>query len=291
MNKAPQGSEPMPHEPDDLKPVDQALLLAVARRQHDHTPLTLDQERLVDDWIAGRLSPADAGRAAELTKRSSFAAERVLERRLVEAANTGTGVPADLSARVLSAHRPAKAETRSFFQFRLPSFSGLQWSAAGAVFAATIAVAVFSFQNLQERSQSDQRIQVAMVTIDDRGPMSGTRMRSLGNQPTAPAENAYRDIDVPAEVMRRALMGAGADRATAAALLMSFLPLPAEPAGKSVRILIDSALAERLSSEWRTRSVAPIRVYDLDDPRAAAIRSTVSAQATAGTLVLLTVRP
>ncbi len=297
MSKAPNGMEPAPPDgPDELKPIDQAMLLAIGRHKNSGTPLSIEQERLVDDWIAERLSPEDAGRAAELTKRNGFAAERVLERRLLAAADTGGGVPAVLSARVLAAgnlptSRPAKAEPRTSW-FRLPSFSGLQWSAAGAAFAALVAVAVISFQNLQERSRSGQRVQFAMVTIDDRGALSPTRMRSLGNQPTASAENVFRDIDIPADIMRRAVVStSGADRAAIALQLMSYLPPPANPATRRVQILIDSVLAERLVGEWRTRTVVPLRIFDLDDARTAGIRNAIRTQPADGALILLTVRP
>ena len=297
MNKAPDGLEPpLPDGPDDLKPIDQAMLLAIGRHKGSNVPLSVDQERLLDDWIAERLSPEDADRAAELTKRNGFAAEHVLERRLIAAADTGGGVPSALSARVLTAanlatSRPAQAEPRASW-FRLPSFSGLQWSAAGAAFAALVAVAVISFQQLQERSRSGQRIQFAMVTIDDRGALSPTRMRSLGNQPTASAENVFRDIDIPADVMRRAVTSTGGDdRSAIASQLMSYLPQPANPATRRVQILIDSVLAERLVGEWRTRTVVPLRVYDLDDARTGPIRSAIRTQAADGALILLTVRP
>ena len=333
---------------DDLKEIDRAMLIAVARHHGGNAPLSLDQERLLDDWFAGCLSPADADRAADLTKRSTFAAERVLERRLVDAANAGPGVPAALAVQVLqsqvlqsqifTASRHAKAETRKSFQFWLRSFTGLQWSAAGAAFAATIAFAVFGFQASQERwqsdqriqvgqsdqriqvgqseqriqvepseqriqverqsdqpiqveKQSDQRIQVAMVTIDDRRPLSGTsRTRALQNRPLAPAENAFRDVDVPADVLRHIIVDAGsADRSTAASQLTTYLPLT-NAAGQQAQILIDSALADRLEGEWKDLDVISIRIYDLDDARTAAIRRAINTQV-ANSLLLLTLRP
>ena len=82
---------------DDLRSIDRAMLLALSHRQRDSTPLSLDQERLLDSWIADRLPPIDADRAVELTKRNRFAAERILERRLASAANEGPGVPSTLA--------------------------------------------------------------------------------------------------------------------------------------------------------------------------------------------------
>lgn len=289
MSKAPDGWEPGPDDGDELKPVDQALLLAIGRHKSSQAPLTVEQDRMLDEWVAGRLSPGEAARAAELTKRNSFAAERVLERRLVEAAQAGPGVPPAVTARVLAMAQP-KAPPRKLFSFRLPSFNGLQWSMAGGAVAAMLAVAVFSLQLINERRQ-DQRIQVAMVTFDDRSPLSRPVQRSLGSQPAATGENVARDLDIPAEVLRRALSGAGPDRAAAATQLLSYLPAPANPAGRSVQILIDAVLNERLAVDWRTRPVVPVRVYDLDDARTAPIRGAIKIPATTSIVMLLTVRP
>src|SRR4051794_6765760 len=79
--------------PDDLSVLDQAVLLAISHRQRDSTPLSLDQDRLLDSWISGRLPPEDRIRAAELAKHNTFAAERILESRLIAAANEGSSVP------------------------------------------------------------------------------------------------------------------------------------------------------------------------------------------------------
>jgi hypothetical protein len=86
---------------DELQATDRALLLALSSRQRDKTPLSLDHERLIDNWIAGHLSPSDADKAAELTKCNKFAAERVFERRLITAAEHGPGISGALAARIL----------------------------------------------------------------------------------------------------------------------------------------------------------------------------------------------
>jgi hypothetical protein len=102
MSKDPKDMEDRPPMgmSDDLQSIDQAMLLALSHRQRDSTPLSLDHERLLDSWMADRLPPIDADRAAELTKHNRFAAERILERRLISAANEGPGVPSTLAARV-----------------------------------------------------------------------------------------------------------------------------------------------------------------------------------------------
>ena len=89
--------------PRDLPASDQALLLALSPGRRDITPLSLDQERLIDNWIVGHSPPVEADRAAELTKNNRLAAERVLERRLIKAAKAGPGIPSSLAARILKA--------------------------------------------------------------------------------------------------------------------------------------------------------------------------------------------
>ncbi len=184
MSKDPKDIEERPPVgmPDDLPPIDRAMLLALSHRQGDSTPLSLDQERLLDSWIGGRLPPIDGDRAAELTKHNRFAAERILEGRLISAANEGPDVPSTLAARVLRASRPhneraadyvperrliaagpsvlsalaaapppPKTATGGIFNLRWPSLSRWQWSGLGAAVAATAVIAVFSFQVWQEQ--------------------------------------------------------------------------------------------------------------------------------------------
>ena len=113
---------------DDLRTTDRAILTALSHRQGDSTPLSPDQERLLDGWVAGRLSSFDADRAAELAKHNVFAAERVMERRLISAANEGPVVPGTLAARVLTASRSQRSVTRRTFNLRWPTLSGWRWS-------------------------------------------------------------------------------------------------------------------------------------------------------------------
>src|SRR5262245_13847273 len=124
---------------DDLRSTDLAILTALSHRQGDSTPLSPDQERLLDGWVAGRLSSFNADRAAELAKHNVFAAERVLERRLISAANEGPAVPGTLAARVLRASRPPASVTRRIFNLLLSTLSGWRWSGQGG--AATSATA------------------------------------------------------------------------------------------------------------------------------------------------------
>ena len=173
--------------PDDLRSTDRAMLVALSHHQGDSTPLSPDQERLLDSWVDGRLSSIDADRAAELAKHNVFAAERVLERRLISAANEGPGVPATLAERVLRATRPPGTRTARIFNLQWPTFSGWQWSGLGALAAATVAIAVFGFQFWQQQLRPEKSFQIAMVTLEDRSVLAEGVRRTRGMQPQAPS--------------------------------------------------------------------------------------------------------
>jgi hypothetical protein len=68
------------------------MLAALMNRGHDTALLSAEQEKLLDDWMADRLPVADVDRAEALAKNNVFAAERILENRLMAAAK-GLVVP------------------------------------------------------------------------------------------------------------------------------------------------------------------------------------------------------
>ena len=59
-----------PDGSDEPEAVDPVMLAVLSNRGRDGTPLSADQEGLLDDWVAGRLAPEQAGRAAALAKRN-----------------------------------------------------------------------------------------------------------------------------------------------------------------------------------------------------------------------------
>jgi hypothetical protein len=61
MSKDPKDMEDRPPmgATDDVPPTDRAMLLALSHHQRDSTPLSLDQERLLDSWMADRLPPIE----------------------------------------------------------------------------------------------------------------------------------------------------------------------------------------------------------------------------------------
>jgi hypothetical protein len=246
---------------DELRSIDRAMLLALSHHQRDSTPLSLAQERLLDSWIADRLSPIDSDRAAELTTHNSFAAERILEHRLISAANQGPGVPSTLASRVLRASRPPRRGTGELFNLRWPTLSGWQWSGLGTAVAATAVIAVFGFQFWQAQLQPDQSFQIAMVTIEDRSVLAEGARRTRGIQPQAPSpslgEKPYRDIDIPTALLRNAIASTSAHEDVERSELMNYLHAQNGAFDNRAGILIDSALAKSLSGQTgRTQQYA-----------------------------------
>jgi hypothetical protein len=372
---------------DDLNEVDRAMLLAISHRQRDSTPLSLEQERLLDSWIAGRLPSKDADRAAELTKFNKLAAERVLERRLIAVANEGPDVPVALSARILGTPQPSPIQMaasvfreaarelpaaayderpgaptalsarnlRASRQPRSARASNLrwstrsvwQWSGLSAAAAAIVAIAVFGFQVRQTQLRSNES-QIAMVTIEDRNVLEEPKYRTRGRQQQAPApgvssrpqqepapdvsrqqqehalgvssrpqqgpalgvsshqqqapapgafsaqestESRFRDLEVPTALLRRAINGASTDKGELEySELMSYLRAQGVSFDRRPRIVIDDALAGSVSENLPGRTTVQIRAYDLDDPRAAAIRSTIRPLQADAQAILLTQR-
>jgi hypothetical protein len=286
--------------PDDLEATDRAILSAISHRQRDNTPLSLDQEHLLDSWLAGNLSLSDADRAADLTKSNKLAAERVLERRLLAAANEGPEVPNALSERILRASRPPRSGVGGVFNLRWPTFSAWQWSPLGAAAATFAVIAVFGIQVWQA---SDQSFQIAMVTIEDRNALSeGPRYRTRGSQqqPPAltstplsekPAESRFSDIEVPTRLLRRAISSASYDKQSIEhSALMAYLRMQNKSFDSKARILIDSVLADSVTESAPKHSSTQIRVYDLGDPHAVTIRGETRTLPADAHAILLTLR-
>jgi hypothetical protein len=276
-----------PSDMDDLRPGDRAMLLALSRRQRGGTPLSLDQERLLDSWIGGQLLPSDADRAAELAKHNRFAAEHILERRLMSAANDGPAVPSALAARILTAHAPRTGTTKAF-SLQWLRLSSWQWTGLGAAVAATAVVAVFGFQYWQSQLRPEQSFQIAMVTIEDQSvfPRGERRTRGLSNPPqsvdptrpesgTKSAHSYFRDVDIPTATLQRAIGSVSTGKmAVEHTELLNYLGSLGDAFDSGVRILIESTLVGRLANPDE-RPITRVRVYDLDDPRAAIIRSKI----------------
>jgi hypothetical protein len=296
--------------PDDLNESDRAMLSAVSHRQRDTTPLSVDQERLLDGWIAGLLPSTEADRAAELTRSNKFAAEHILERRLIAAADEGLEVPSALSARILRASRPTTSGRSGLFNLRWPTFGAWQWS--GLATAAIACIAVFTLVFWQELSDNglqfsrvqlnpDRSFQIAMVTIKDANALleepryrtRGKRQQSPnsdGSLTQAPPAGEVHDLEVPTTLLRHAINSASYDRQSIEhSQLMSSLREQEQSLNSQALILIDSALGDSISEKPK-RSSTEVRIYNLDDPGASAIRSNIPKLPADAHAILLTLR-
>jgi hypothetical protein len=132
-----------------------------------------------------------------------------------------------------------------------------------------------------------------MVTIGDRGPLfeaSDIRMRGTGPTPSPPADQRFRDIEVPASVLKSVLSGAASPSVAVAREIDPYLPAPADASGQPVRLVVDSALREKVDA-LKAGDPVPVRLYDLRDPRAADIRAVVGSLPDSGRIYLMTVKP
>ena len=277
-----------PDGSDEPEAVDPVMLAVLSNRGRDATLLSADQERLLDDWVAGRLAPAEAERAAALTKQNSLAAERVLERRLLEAARQSPTVPQDLTARVLKASPPPKAApSRGWWR----SLDRWRWQGlAGAVVLAGV-VAVVGVPLWQQAMQGGDSMQVAMVTIGDRNPLfepSDVRMRGPGPPPGPVVEQRFHDVEVPTSILKGLLAAAAAPRSAASREIEPYLSMSGD--GRPAHVIVDSALRAKIDASADGERML-VRIYDLEDPRAADIRPLVGPLPKGRRIYLLTLKP
>jgi hypothetical protein len=277
-----------PDGSDGPEAVDPVMLAVLSNRGRDATLLSSDQERLLDDWVAGRLAPAEAERAAALAKQNTLAAERVLERRLLEAARQSPAVPQDLAGRVLKA---APLSTTSAPAGWWRSLDRWRWQGlAGAVVLAGV-VAVVGVPLWQQTMQGGGSLQVAMVTINDRNPLfesSDVRMRGPGPQPGPVVEQRFHDIEVPTSILKGLLATAASPRSAASREIEPYLSMTGD--GRPSHVIVDSALKAKIDASAGSERML-VRIYDLEDPRTADIRPLVGSLPKGRRIYLLTLKP
>ena len=278
-----------PDGSDEPEAVDQVMLAVLSNRGRDATVLSAEQERLVDDWVAGRLAPDDAERAAALVRQNALAAERVLERRLQAAASESPPVPQQLTAQILKASAPPKA------------------SAIGRLVALARPLAVDEHRRCggagvdpggrrhAAAAADDERrrpLQVAMVTINDRGPLfeaSDLRMRGTTPPPGPATGERFRDVEMPTALLKDLVATTGQPKSATAREIERHVLGTGETADRPIRVIVNSSLKQRIDTADRDRML--VRVYDLDDPRSADVRSLVGLPPANERAFLLTVRP
>jgi hypothetical protein len=278
-----------PDGSDEPEAVDQVMLAVLSNRGRDATQLSADQERLLDDWVTGGLTPDDAERAAALVRQNTLAAERVLERRLQAAASESPPVPQQLTAAILKASAPPKASALGAWWRSLGRW---QWtSIVGAAALASILV-VAGMPVLQQMMSGGGPLQVAMVTINDRGPLfeaSDLRMRGTTPPPGPLTGERFRDVEMPTSLLKELVAATGQPKSPTSREIERYVLGTGETADRPIRVIVDSSLKQRIDTADRDRMV--VRVYDLSDPRSTDIRNLIGMAPPNERAFLLTVRP
>src|SRR5260370_21431171 len=88
---------------------DGSLMAALFNRRRQWTPLSSDQIKIVDEFAAGRLVGEAASVAERLVRENAFAAERVMERRLLQQAESSPAPPRALTESILTEAERATA--------------------------------------------------------------------------------------------------------------------------------------------------------------------------------------
>ena len=150
---------------------------------------------------------------------------------------------------------------------------------AGRTRGSNVAIAVFVFQFWQQQLRPEQSFQIAMVTLEDRSVLAEGVRRTRGPQTPSPRIQEsvkYRDIDIPTDLLQRTITSASNNQgAVEHSELMNFLRAQNDAYSSEAHILIDSALADSISKKSDQRDETQVRIYDLDDVRAANIRSKI----------------
>jgi hypothetical protein len=280
---------PLPSD-EGLPASDQAVLALLSSGWRDDVNLSTEQEALLDHWVAGQASAEEATSAAELVRKNVFAAERVLERRLLAAAAAGPAVPSSLSARVLQSHAQPSARPSVFRWFSVPRW---QWSSIGGALAAAAVLMVVGVQNWPAAST----VQVALASIGDRNLVfepGDVRMRGAPGTPRNDQDPArdqrYRDIQMPAALLKRLLTGAGTTKSDVEiGEIDKLLDSTDSHTGGSLYVALDPILTARISAASQSSSI-PVRVYDLRDSRTSEIREKLAPLPRAGRAYLITSR-
>jgi len=273
---------------DEPETVDQVMLAVLSNRGRNAAVLSAEQERLLDDWVAGRLAADDAERAAALVRQNTLAAERVLERRLQAAASDSPPVPEQLTAQILKASAPPKASTVGAWWRSLGRW---QWtSIAGAAALASILV-VAGMPVLQQMMSGGGPLQVAMVTINDRDPLfEASDLRMRGTTPPGPVVGErFRDIEMPTSLLKDLLATTGQAKSATSSEVERYVLGAGQTVDHPIQVIVDSSLKQRLDASDRDRML--VRVYDLNDPRSANVKSLVGLSPGNKRAFLLTIRP
>jgi len=278
---------------------DGSLIAALFNRRRQWLPLSPDQIRIVDEFVAGRLAGEAAAAAERLVRENAFAAERVMERRLLEQAESSPAPSRALAEGILK--KAENAATRRSPVKRPLGVAWLSWRTVGVV-GVTAAAMVLGGELLLNPVRSPtgtgyeakeannnpndpaSAVQVAMATIANRDLLlepSDVKLRgeagrsSTGNvNPRKAPETSdsvvprFYDVDVPSDLLagwmaraRAASQIPSAELAPLVGGLQTFKP------SQNIAILFDEALRTRIAETPpgvpKQTSMTRLRVYDL----------------------------
>jgi hypothetical protein len=278
---------------------DTSLMAALFNRRRQWLPLSPDQTRMVDEFVAGRLDGEAAAAAERLVRENAFAAERVIERRLLQQAESSPEPPRALTESILNAAE--RAATRRDPVKRPLAVAWLSWRTVGVVGAAAAAMvlgaelllnpALSPTGTRHEAKEANNApndpasaVQVAMATIADRDLLlepSDAKLRgeagrsSTGNVSPrkAPETSAsviprFYDIEVSSEVLAGWLARARAGSSISSAELAPLVGgVQTFKSSRNTAILFDEALRTRIVDTPpgvpKQTSVSRLRIYDL----------------------------
>ncbi len=281
---------------------DGSLMAALFNRRRQWTPLSSDQIKIVDEFAAGRLVGEAASVAERLVRENAFAAERVMERRLLQQAESSPAPPRALTESIL---REAERATARRSPIKRPFGAALlSWRIAGVAVVAVAAMvlggelllnpvrnpngighdAKEANNNPTDTAASERPIQVAMATIANRDLLvepSAMKLRSAegrsgtnnlgareGSGTSESVVPRFYDVEVPTDSlagwMAHARSGSGIP-------LAELEPLVGSPQTfkslQNIAILFDEALRTRIVETppgvRKQTSVTRLRVYDL----------------------------
>jgi hypothetical protein len=261
--------------------------------------LSSDQIRIVDEFVAGRLAGEAAAAAERLVRENAFAAERVMERRLLEQAESSPAPSRALTESILK--EAERAATRRSPVKRPLRAVWLSWRTVGVV-GITAAAMVLGGELLlnpvrsptgtgYEAKETNNNpndpaspVQVAMATIANRDLLlepSDAKLRgdagrsSTGNaNPRKAPETSesvvprFHDIEVPSDLLAGWMARARADSQIPSAELTPLVGgLQTFKPSQNIAIVFDEALRTRIAETPpgvpKQTSMTRLRVYDL----------------------------
>jgi len=264
----------------------------------------------MDEFAAGQLAGEAAAAAERLVRENAFAAERVMESRLLQQAESSPAPPRALTERII---RDAERTTGYRSPIRRPIWSVLaSWKIAGAAVVTGAAIVLGAElllnpglgpsgtgqggKEANSNPATGPSIQVAMATVPNRDVLSEpstTRLRNepgrsgsnnagsrdaSGTSPTTPPR--FYDIEVPSDLLAGWMAHARSGSPIPPAELEPLVGSLQKPgSGQDIAIVFDQALQAGMPQPTppgvaRRTSMIRLRIFDLaQDPAGDLLKS------------------